>query len=121
MDIKWEMLYARKNEHFTFEEEQVKNALNEEIGKLNACLRNVHVRDIVMKDSYIDFPDCDIAFEIDKRSITFIKQDKNAESRRQAELLITRDNLIKFHQTDEIFFTFDWKVINTVFQQLLMN
>ncbi|MED4240626.1 hypothetical protein [Priestia megaterium] len=121
MEDNWKKLYARKNEHFTFVEEEVKQLLEEVVKVINNHLNNVHVRNAEIKDTYIDFPDCKITFEIDKKQIIFVKEDKVGGLQTQAELVISDRNLITFVQTEKGYFDFGEPLIDEVLRYLLVD
>ncbi|PFL01174.1 hypothetical protein COJ01_11985 [Priestia megaterium] len=121
MTNNWKELYARKNEHFTFVEEEVKEKLRKVVNELNNNLRKVHVRDAEVKDSYVDFPDCTIMFEVDKKEIVFKKEPRGQHSVIQATLTIGSGNEIIFGQINKAYFSFDSEVIDDVLKFLLMQ
>lgn len=121
MENNWKELYARKNEHFTFVEEEVKENLRKVVNEINNNLRKVHVRDAEVKDTYVNFPDCNIMFEIDKKKIVFKREPHGEGTIIQVALNINFSNEIIFDRTNESYFSFDSKVIDDVLQFLLMQ
>lgn len=121
MDTEWKRLYARKNEHFIFEEEKVRQALEGVLAIINNHLTRVNAPGIKFKESSIEFPDCTVRYEVDKKQLTFVKENSKDGSTRQAELVINSKNLIVFTQTEHTYFSFDQEVLDDVFQVLLMS